>query len=136
MKYIKIGKAYQIAETFSIKTTVLGYRVSHPLYDLYPDGTLIVRIFYAWDGASGWFDVKSIMLASCGHDVLTEIINDDNNDVPPEMQAMADETFRILEDRANMPVWEQTATYLAVRWYQMRKKYPIPPRKIYDTNPS
>lgn len=135
MKYSKLGgSAYQVREQFEVMTCVRGYRISHALYDLYEDGRLVVYVWYSWDGATGWFDVKSIILPSCIHDILTEIINDPANEVPPEEQAMADETFRILEKQERMPAWERAATYLAVRWYQMRKTYPVPPKKIYDTN--
>jgi len=134
MKYSKLGgSAYQVREKFTQQTCVKGYRIRHPLYDLYEDGSLTVYLWYSWDGATGWFDVKSIILASCIHDILTEIINNPENNVPPEMQAMADETFRKIEKAEDMPAWERYATYLVVRWYQMRKTYPVPPKKIYDT---
>ncbi len=133
MKYIKIGGAYQVFEEFEVMTEVEGYRVSHTLFELYESGKLIVKKFFTWDGASGWFDVRSIMKASCVHDILTIIIN--SGEIPSTEQYAADETFRRIESRQNMPQWEQFATYLAVRWYQMRKKYkyPIPPPRVYDT---
>lgn len=135
MKYTKLGwSAYQVAEPFSVITPLKGYRVQHVLYDLYEDGRLDVYESYAWDGATGWFDVRSIMKASCVHDILCEIIR--NGAIPPGdcavAQALADQTFLMLTREANMNKLERGATYLAVRWYQMQKKHPIPPKRIYE----
>jgi hypothetical protein len=136
MKYTRLGwSAYQVAESFSVMTALKGYRINHPLYDLYEDGWLDVYENYAWDGATGWFDVKRILKASCVHDILCEIIR--SGAIPVNnclvAQALADQTFSMIAQKENLPKWEQVATYLAVRWYQMRKKHPIPPKKIYST---
>ena len=132
MKYIKIGKAYQVAETFEIQTIILGYHIKHDLYELFEDGRLIVKKYYAWDGASGFFDVKPIILPSLVHDIFCEMINW-GGQLPPHVQALADEQFRILEEEEGMSTIWRIWTYMAVRRYQIVKKYPQPPRKIYDT---
>jgi len=41
---------------------------------LHPEGGIVINDGYAWDGASGAIDTKSIMLASLVHDVLYQMI--------------------------------------------------------------
>lgn len=44
--------------------------------ELRPDNTLVINRGYAWDGASGAFDTKSIMDASLIHDALYQLIRE------------------------------------------------------------
>jgi len=75
MKYIKIGASFQVAENFAEQTQIFGIRIDSDFYKLTKDGILLVRKGYTWDGASGAVDTKSILKASCIHDILCELIN-------------------------------------------------------------
>ena len=44
--------------------------IQHEFFTLSTDGILTIAPGYAWDGASGWFDKKSIMRGSLAHDVF------------------------------------------------------------------
>lgn len=118
MKYIKCK--YSVREDFEIQTIIQGFRISTYWYNLFEDGRLLIRRGYPWDGASGWFDSKEIIKASCAHDIFCEMINQEL--LPSFVQALADENFRMIEKRQNMPKWEQVATYLAVRYHQITKR--------------
>lgn len=67
------GYKYQLAETYSISTPVYGYQILDEFYVLQPNGYLIIKAGYAWDGASGpTFDTKDSMRASLIHDVFCQ----------------------------------------------------------------
>ena len=76
MKYSK-GYKYQLEETYSIKTPIVGYDITSQYYTLKPDGNLKIEIGYAWDGASGpTFDTDSSMIPSLVHDVFCQMMRD------------------------------------------------------------
>ncbi len=69
MKYIK-GFKYQLAESESFQTNILGYNIDDDYYSLTPDGVLIAKKGFAWDGCSGSFDTRTNMRGGLGHDIL------------------------------------------------------------------
>ena len=74
MKYRK-GYKYQLASDELFHTSIIGYRVSKKRVELHPDGTVILREGYAWDGPSGpVFDRDTVMQASILHDALYEMM--------------------------------------------------------------
>jgi hypothetical protein len=69
------GYKYQVYEDCWLLTPVKGYRVNHRFFELFEDGRLLVRVGYAWDGASGpTWDTTSSMRSSLGHDVLFQML--------------------------------------------------------------
>ena len=75
MRYRK-GYKYQLAEDEEFRTS---FRIAGAIYTpriiLYPNGKLIVRDAYAWDGTSGpVIDRKTNMRGSCGHDALYQLM--------------------------------------------------------------
>jgi hypothetical protein len=67
------GYKYQLAETYSLITPVIGYQILDPFYVLQPNGYLIIKEGYAWDGASGpTIDTKNSMRPSLVHDVFCQ----------------------------------------------------------------
>jgi hypothetical protein len=80
LKYKK-GYKYQLAEdfVFELPKKILG-KIEKPLIDqsfidLEPNGILIIRAGYAWDGPSGpTFDTKTFMKGALVHDALYQLI--------------------------------------------------------------
>jgi hypothetical protein len=67
------GYKYQLAETYSLITPVIGYEILDQFYVLQRNGYLIIKSGYAWDGASGpTIDTKSSMRPSLVHDVFCQ----------------------------------------------------------------
>ena len=119
MQYRKVK--YQLTSNLVVKTRITGYSIHAEWGKLDHDGTLTIFAGYAWDGATGWFDFRSIMEGSCAHDIFCEWIA--QGLLPDHVQDDADEELRRISDKAGMPKWEQMAVYLAVRWYQVRKRW-------------
>ena len=66
------GYRYQVYEDVLVQTALRGYTVVHDFFSLSPEGLLIIRRGYAWDGASGRFTLqtKTNRRGSLVHDVL------------------------------------------------------------------
>jgi hypothetical protein len=75
MKYRK-GYKYQLAQDEVFKTRIFPTKeIKTEFLSFNPDGTLIVKSGYAWDGPSGpTVDRKENMTASLGHDALYQLI--------------------------------------------------------------
>lgn len=138
MKYIKIGRsAYQIQENFVFKTIIKGFDVECDLYHLLRDGTLLIRRFYAWDGPTGGINTRTFIFGSLIHDILCEMIN--NGHLPVTVQCMADEQMAIINravqywegEKQRMNPLRRLGVYMAVRYYQFRKKKPFKPQ-VYE----
>lgn len=71
----KTGYKYQLASEYKINIgTKFSKDIIFDWVSLLKDGTLIISKGYAWDGASGAFDTKSILRASLVHDALYQLI--------------------------------------------------------------
>lgn len=70
--YYTKGYKYQLREPAYFQTQIYPTRkIVTPLVELWEDGTLIVREYFSWDGASGpTWDNDSNMRASLAHDAL------------------------------------------------------------------
>lgn len=76
IKYIA-GFKYQLAETYTLHTPIVGEVINDDYFTLEEDGILTVKKGYAWDGASGpTFDSKSSMRPSLIHDVFCQAMRD------------------------------------------------------------
>ena len=75
MKY-RSGYKYQLYKTEVFSTRITPPKLTTlPFILLYPSGKLIVKRFYAWDGASGpTIDTKNSMRASLFHDAVTQLM--------------------------------------------------------------
>jgi hypothetical protein len=75
MIHYRAGYKYQLAKTYACKTPILGASVSAEFYDLHPDGLLVIKQGYAWDGASGpTLDTAASMRPSLVHDVFCQMM--------------------------------------------------------------
>ncbi len=77
MKYKK-GYKYLLTATETVYLPeLLGQRATHPFILLNYDGELIVKKYYAWDGASGpAIDTKTFMRGSLIHDALYQLMRE------------------------------------------------------------
>lgn len=76
MKYCE-GYKYQLYEDCELYTPITGFSVARLYFELSPDGKLLVKRGYAWDGASGLtFDTPSSMRGALGHDALYQMMRE------------------------------------------------------------
>lgn len=75
MKY-RSGYKYQLAEDEIFKIPIQPEtKIATEFIELHPDGKLIIKAGYAWDGPSGpTFDTRSSMRGSLAHDALYQLI--------------------------------------------------------------
>lgn len=73
----KRGMKYQVEEDYLIQTRIVGFTVKAKFYELSPDGMLLIRDGYAWDGASGTtIDTMSSIIGSLVHDVFYQMMRE------------------------------------------------------------
>jgi hypothetical protein len=73
IRYIRVK--YQLIGDVLYQTNITGYSISTKYIVLAPDGCLLIRDGYSWDGPSGpTLDTKSSMRGSLIHDALYELI--------------------------------------------------------------
>ena len=72
------GYKYQLRREWRVQTSVVDCSAKISSYvELWPDGVLIVRAGYAWDGASGpTIDSRSSMRGSLAHDALYQLMRE------------------------------------------------------------
>ena len=98
MKY-KSGYKYQVAETYTIKTSVFPvYKISTDYLSLNMLGELTIWKGYCFDGASGpTFDSKNSMRGALIHDALYQLMRESHIDTVWREQADK-EFYRILRE--------------------------------------
>ncbi|MHB9070468.1 MAG: hypothetical protein ACYC54_08860 [Sedimentisphaerales bacterium] len=130
MKYREISKRkknynYELAETISIQTGILGCNVEIPKFvRLTPDGILTVFAGYAWDGASGIPDSKITRTASLIHDALYQLIREG---------LLSREKYRIVADNIFRDICiarggNKTIAgiyWQGLRWFGEKATYPV-----------
>ncbi len=101
IKYIK-GYKYQLYETYSIQTTILGFDMEARFLKLTTNGILTCIAGYAWDGPSGpAMDTQDFMRGSLVHDALYQLMR--LRYIPRTNRAYADKLMKrvCLEDKMN-----------------------------------
>lgn len=90
IKY-KRGMKYQLEQDYMLRVPILEYSIETKYFELTPEGILLVRDGYAWDGPSGpTVDIKSFMRGSMVHDVIyqmlrMEVIDKSNKEVGDQL---------------------------------------------------
>jgi hypothetical protein len=76
-KKIKNSKyKYELLNTYGFYSGIKNHVIYHKYYTLYADGYVEAKPGYRWDGATGALDTDSVMRASLGHDILTQLYHD------------------------------------------------------------
>lgn len=71
------GYKYQLEKDFITEVELFGESVTSPFIELRPDGYLLIKKGYAWDGPSGpTIDTKSFMRGALVHDALYQLMRD------------------------------------------------------------
>jgi len=134
------GYKYQLAYKYTIilKKFKQDDRndISTPFIILYPDGSLIIRAGYAWDGPSGpTIDSNNFMRGSLVHDALYQLMREHHLDVR-EYRKIADETLRDICLQDGMSHIRAWYVYKSVRLFaegaataKPKKTYYAPKRK-------
>ena len=118
--YKYLNKKAEVFET-DIKGLVFG----HEYFELRPDGLLLVRKQYAWDGPSGpAIDTKTFMLGSLVHDVLYQAMREGL--LSRDFRKQADQEMRKVCLEQGM--WKFRAWY-AYRFVRLFAKKSSMPRK-------
>jgi hypothetical protein len=76
VKYFKGDYKYILAETITYPTEIGSDGASLRFCTIYPDGLLTILPGYAWDGASGAIDTKTIRRGSLVHDALYQLLRE------------------------------------------------------------
>lgn len=76
--YYKRGFKYQLAQTYVHQLGfVIPNNITTSFIDAAPDGLMVIREGYAWDGPSGpAIDTKNFMRSSLVHDALYQLMRD------------------------------------------------------------
>mgnify|MGYP000297565203 CR=1 FL=1 len=74
----RAGYKYQLMKTGTIRTDAYpSQAIQTPFIDLDSDGTLTIKVGYAWDGPSGpTVDTKNFMRGSLVHDALYQLMRE------------------------------------------------------------
>jgi len=73
IKY-KAGYKFQLAKDYSVTITIKGRTIESKYIELKRTGKLTILAGYAWDGASGAIDTKTILRGSLTHDALFQLL--------------------------------------------------------------
>ena len=110
----KEGWRYILLDDVFVQTTLRPlHDIKTKWYCLDTTGLLVISDRYAWDGATGFPDIPSVMRGALVHDALYQMIR--LGQLPLEARKQADEMLKVLclEDGMN-PLLAQ-AVYLGVR---------------------
>ena len=110
----KSGYKYQLVDDYEILTDVFPPEsITTDFIGLHRTGHMFIRAGYAWDGASGYPDKKTIMRGSLVHDALYQLIRNKHLDMSKRLDA--DKLLRTMCRDDGMPAWEAWCVYKAVR---------------------
>ncbi len=128
IKYQK-GFKYQIKETSSVHTKIIGYKIEDKFYSLKEDGELIAMVGYSFDGASGFPDIKSIIRGSLFHDIGYQALR--SEELPREMKEPIDRLLQELCVRDGMWKWMAWCVYKAVNVFGKGAAHPNHKRQVF-----
>jgi len=133
------GWKYIVDETISYKTSVFNYARTIDYKDevlarLCPDGELIVRPGYAWDGPSGpTIDTPDWMDASLVHDIFYQFMrigqlpNDESYGAREKLRRKVDDLMYKMLLEAGMPRFRALYSYYGVRFFAAWAASPVFP---------
>lgn len=126
--YRKVDPKYQLLEPASVQTAILKRDIDTPFMALTPDGVLLVKPLYSWDGPSGpTIDTPSFMRGALFHDVLYQMIG--GGFLPMSMRKVADKLLRRLCIEDGMSRIRAWYVYHSVRKFGKKHAKPRPTPK-------
>lgn len=100
-----------------MQTDVIGHHITGEFYELLPSGMLIIKLGYAWDGASGpTVDTDDSMRGSLVHDVLCQMIR--RGQLPKSLLGLVNAVFHdiLIEDgmwKVRAGIWKDAVDTFA-----------------------
>jgi hypothetical protein len=114
MKY-KDGYVYQVAEDYQQILPFAPKRaIKTDFIKFFPDGRLIIKKGYAWDGASCFPDLNSIIKPSLVHDALYQLLR--HRHLSPDYKDKADRLLQDMCKKSGMSTWMAWCVYQGVKW--------------------
>jgi hypothetical protein len=108
------GYKYQLENDFVITVSISGWNLKTPFIQLDPNGTLLIKKGYAWDGPSGpAIDTKDFMRGALVHDAIYQLMRDWGLD--RNLRSIADRIMRDICILDGMSKIRAYYTYLGVR---------------------
>jgi hypothetical protein len=122
--YRKLHKyKYQLAEDYKINVGIFHINVEHDYFSLAPNGELLIKKYYAWDGPSGpTIDTETFMRGSLIHDCLYQMMRLRCLDI--KYREATDDLLKkiCLEDgMSRVRAWY---VHKAVRWFAKKNAEP------------
>jgi len=133
MKYRKLKKwKYQLTEPFKTRLGFLPFHnIDTEFIILRMDGRLLLKKYYAWDGASGPCpDVRNVMIGSLVHDALYQLMRLEL--LPRYNRKFADLELRRFCLRSGMNRCLAELIYWGVRLFARKGARPRPITPIYE----
>lgn len=109
------GYAFQLESPARQRTTVTGFQGGNLFVGIALDGTLTMAQGYAWDGATGVPQIKSMVRAALFHDAGYQLIRE--GVIPQEHRATFDRILRDTMRADGAWVVAAWAAYAAVRMF-------------------
>ncbi|MDB2414551.1 DUF1353 domain-containing protein [Rickettsiales bacterium] len=107
---------YQITEEYNYQTNIsVTNDIVTEFVHLASDGKLLLKQYYAWDGASGGIDTNNILRASLVHDGLCQLI--ELGKLSLDHRKASDKIFKEICLEDGMSKFRANYIYLAIRAY-------------------
>ena len=120
-QYERFGSVWRTTAEYAIMTDCTPrLAIIDDMYSLAPDGLLIIRKGYAWDGATCAIDTKDFMRGSCVHDAICQMV--ETGKLDHSNRKKADILLGRIIKEDGMPFFRRWWAYAAVRLYG-RGKY-------------
>lgn len=109
----KPGYEYQLTEDLTIQTSMHGFNITTDWIRLTPDGEMTLKKGYAWDGATSFPDIKSIMTGSAIHDAFYQLMR--MGLIPRTFRRLIDQNFVEICAKRGMMEITQAVVFNGVR---------------------
>lgn len=107
---------YQLVKDYKVVIPIKGKTILEDYIELYPNGILLIKKGYAWDGPSGpTIDTLSFMRGSLVHDVLYQLIRMRLLDL--SYRKRADQIIRQICLEDGMSRIRAGYVYRSLRWF-------------------
>ena len=107
---------YQLVEEYALPIPIKDQSITESFMELDPEGLLLIKKGYAWDGPSGpTWDTLNFMRGSLVHDALYQLIR--LRHLKPSYREQADRLLRDLCMEDGMSRLRASYVYRSVRWF-------------------
>ena len=114
MEVLKDG--YKLLEAYQSDTPIKGYTLESPHSLLTPDGQLLLKIGFKWDGPSGpAVDTPATLMPSANHDCLCGLW--EQKRLAKEAKALIDDNYRGDLKNWGVSLWRRSLHFRGVRLF-------------------